>query len=176
MITTKTRVGVLLMTYGSPATLDDIPVYLQNVRGGRPADQELVQEFRRRYALIGGSPLLRITQEEATALETELNEQHPAGPVFQVMAAMRFAPPFIADLVPQVAASAQHLVGIIMSPQYSPIIMSGYARALDDAVAALQRPDLPYRLAGHWPRQPFFLHTMPQPDPPAFTRFPHSFR
>ena len=176
MITTKTRVGVLLMTYGSPATLDDIPVYLQNVRGGRPADQELVQEFRRRYALIGGSPLLRITRQQATALETELNEQHPAGPVFQVMAAMRFAPPFIADLVPQVAASAQHVVGIIMSPQYSPIIMSGYARALDDAVAALQRPDLPYRLAGDWHLQPFFLQALAERVQQALARYPDDVR
>ena len=99
------HVGVLLMTYGSPATLDDIPVYLQNVRGGRPADAELVQEFRRRYALIGGSPLLRITQQQAAALEQELHDQHPGRATFRVMAGMRFAPPFITDVVPEVAAA-----------------------------------------------------------------------
>ena len=41
----NTRVGVVLMTYGSPATLDDIPAYLQNIRGGRAADEALVTEF-----------------------------------------------------------------------------------------------------------------------------------
>src|SRR5579864_2775789 len=101
MITTATRVGVILMTYGSPATLDDIPVYLQNVRGGRPAGEELITEFRRRYSLIGGSPLLRITREQGSALQEELNRQHPKGPVFHVVAGMRFAPPFIADVVPE---------------------------------------------------------------------------
>jgi ferrochelatase len=45
---TISRVGVILMTYGSPATLDDIPVYLQNVRGGRAAADGLLSEFRRR--------------------------------------------------------------------------------------------------------------------------------
>ncbi len=172
MIRTQTRVGVLLMTYGSPATLDDIPVYLQNVRGGRPADDELIQEFRRRYALIGGSPLLRITREQAAALQTELNEQHPAGPVFQVMAGMRFAPPFVADLVPQVAAGAQQLTGIIMSPQYSPIIMSGYTRMLNDAVAELNRPDLTLKLVGDWHLQPFFLQAMAERVRQALDRFP----
>src|SRR5437763_15487908 len=123
---TISRVGVILMTYGSPAALDDIPVYLQNVRGGRAADEALITEFRRRYDLIGGSPLLRITREQATALEEELNRQHPDGPTFHVGAGMRFAPPFIADLVPELAANAKQLIGIIMSPQYSPIIMGGY--------------------------------------------------
>src|SRR5579885_257474 len=69
------HIGIVLMTYGSPPTLDDIPVYLKNVRGGREPDDELITEFRRRYALIGGSPLLRITREQAAALEEELNRQ-----------------------------------------------------------------------------------------------------
>lgn len=176
MSKTTSHVGVLLMTYGSPATLDDIPVYLQNVRGGRPADAELVQEFRRRYALIGGSPLLRITREQAAALEKELNEQHPHGPTFQVMAGMRFAPPFIADIVPEVASGAQELIGIIMSPQYSPIIMSGYARALDEAVAGLQRPDLTHKLAGDWHLQPFFLQALAERIEQALARYPGDVR
>ena len=176
MITTRTRVGVLLMTYGSPATLDDIPVYLQNVRGGRPAGEDLVQEFRRRYALIGGSPLLRITQQQAAALEKELNDQHPDGPTFQVMAGMRFAPPFVADLVPQAAAGAQQLLGIIMSPQYSPIIMSGYARALDEAVAGLRRPELTHKLAGDWHLQPFFLQALAERVEQALALYPEDVR
>jgi protoheme ferro-lyase len=35
MATNTSQVGVILMTYGSPATLDDIPTYLKNIRGGR---------------------------------------------------------------------------------------------------------------------------------------------
>ena len=176
MITTRTRVGILLMTYGSPATLDDIPVYLQNVRGGRPADPELIQEFRRRYALIGGSPLLRITREQAAALEQELNNQHPDGPTFQVMAGMRFAPPFIADVVPEVANGAQELIGIIMSPQYSPIIMSGYARALDEAVSSLHSPNLSHKLAGDWHLQPYFLQALAERVKQALARYPEDVR
>ena len=48
--------GALLMTYGSPASLDEVPRYLQNVRGGRAPEPELAAEFTRRYRLIGGSP------------------------------------------------------------------------------------------------------------------------
>ena len=84
------HVGVILMTYGSPATLDDIPTYIKHVYGGREPGEEVIREFRRRYALIGGSPLLRITREQAAALQEELNAQHPDGPTFSVTDALLF--------------------------------------------------------------------------------------
>lgn len=170
------HVGVLLMTYGSPATLDDLPAYLQNVRGGRPADDELLTEFRRRYKLIGGSPLLAITREQGAALQNELNAQHPGGPRFHVMAGMRFAPPFVADVVPEVAQGAQKLVGIIMSPQYSPIIMSGYVRTLRDAVTDLNRADLQLRIAEDWHLQPLFLNAIAERVRQALEKFPADVR
>ena len=160
------------MTYGSPTTLDDIPTYLKNVRGGRPADDALITEFQRRYRLIGGSPLLRITREQAAALQEELNRQHADGPEFHVVAGMRFAPPFIADVVPEAAAGAQQLIGVIMSPQYSPIIMSGYVRTLEDAVADLQRNDLELRIAGDWHLEPLFLQALAERVQQALERFP----
>jgi protoporphyrin/coproporphyrin ferrochelatase len=173
---TNAHIGVMLMTYGSPATLDDIPTYLKNVRGGRPAEEELITEFRRRYALIGGSPLLRITREQAAALQEELNNQHPDGPLFRVIAGMRFAPPFVADLVPEIAADAQQLIGVIMSPQYSPIIMSGYTRTLTEAVEELDRNDLTSRIAGDWHLQPYFLQALAERVQQALERFPEDVR
>lgn len=166
------HVGVILMTYGSPATLDDIPAYLKNVRSGRPADEALIAEFRRRYSLIGGSPLLHITREQAVALQEELNRQHPDGPLFHVIAGMRFAPPFIADVVPEAAAGAQQLIGIVMSPQFSPIIMGGYVRTLEDAVAGLQRDDLELKIAGDWHLEPHFLQALAERVQQALERFP----
>ena len=166
----------MLMTYGSPATLEDIPVYLRHVYGGREASPEVITEFRRRYALIGGSPLLRITREQATALQDELNANHPGGPTFHVDAGMRFAPPFVADLTPEIASDAQMLVGIIMSPKYSPIIMSGYVRTLEDAVANLHRDDLALRISRDWHMQPFFLQALAQRVREALDRFPPDIR
>jgi protoporphyrin/coproporphyrin ferrochelatase len=170
----ESPVGVILMTYGSPSTLDDIPTYLQNVRGGNPASEALITEFRRRYELIGGSPLLRITRDQAAALQEELNEHH--GSRFRVVAGMRFAPPYIADVIPEAAFGAQRLVGVIMSPQYSPIIMSGYVRALESAVADLQRHDLELRIAGAWHLQPYFLQALAERVQQALKRFPSEVR
>src|SRR5437764_4284319 len=154
-------VGVLLMTYGSPATLDDVPAYLANVRGGRPAEPDLVAEFRRRYEVIGGSPLAPITRAQAAALQDELRRRHPDGPAFVVDVGMRFAPPYVAEGVAALAGRGiGRLVGIIMSPQYSPILMGGYVKALGEAVAALNLTTLPVALAGAWHRRPLFLQAL----------------
>lgn len=168
------HIGVMLMTYGSPATLDDIPIYIKHVYGGREPSPEVITEFRRRYDLIGGSPLLRITREQAAALQDELNSTGNAS--YRATAGMRFAPPFIADVVSEAASGADTLVGIIMSPQYSPIIMSGYVRTLEDAVADLQRPDLKLKIATDWHLQPFFLQALAQRVREALERFPADVR
>ncbi|MBF6589824.1 MAG: ferrochelatase [Ktedonobacterales bacterium] len=175
-MTTPTRVGVILLTYGSPATLDDIPHYLRNVRGGRPADDALIAEFRRRYALIGGSPLLRITREQATALQATLNRRHPDGPAYHVTVGMRFAPPSIAEALAEVAPTSDAIVGVILSPQYSPILMRGYIAALTEAVNALQRDDLLLAITGDWHLQPLFLQAVAQRVREGLERLPADVR
>jgi ferrochelatase len=170
------KIGVMLMTYGSPATLDDIPVYLKHVYGGRDASPETITEFRRRYDLIGGSPLLRITREQAAALEAELNAASSSDDTYHVTAGMRFAPPFIADVAREASEGADTLVGIIMSPQYSPIIMRGYIQTIQDAVQQLQRPDLHLQVTTDWHLQPDFLQALAQRVREALDRFPDDVR
>jgi len=165
----------VLMTYGSPAGLEDIPDYLRNVRGGREPDEALVAEFRRRYGLIGGSPLLTITNRQAAALEAELNELAD-GNSYTVVAGMRFSPPLIADVVRAAAPEAGTVVGVIMSPQFSPIIMGGYVRALRDAVAGLHRRGLSLKIAEDWHLQPYFLEALAQRVTKALDRMPPQVR
>ena len=170
------HIGVMLMTYGSPDTLDDIPVYIKHVYGGREPSPEVITEFRRRYTLIGGSPLIRITREQADALQEELNRTSTDGTTYHVTAGMRFSAPFIADVTPEAAAEAQTLVGIIMSPQYSPIIMSGYVRTLEDAVEELHQEGLQLKIAHDWHMQPYFLQALAERIQQALERFPADVR
>ncbi|GAC1366722.1 MAG: ferrochelatase [Ktedonobacteraceae bacterium] len=173
---TAKHVGVMLMTYGSPATLDDIPAYIKNVYGGRDPEQEILVEFRRRYALIGGSPLVRITREQAQALQEELNATSTDGTTYRVTSAMRFSPPFIADTVQETASGAQSMVGIIMSPQYSPFIMRGYIDILEKSVANLHQEGLELKIARDWHLQPYFLQALAERVQQALDRFPPELR
>jgi len=144
--------GVLLMTYGAPAGRDDLPAYLAKVRGGKEPAPELVEEMARRYERIGGSPLVRITTAQAEALERALGEG------WLVAAGMRYSAPHVADAAKAlVARGARRLVGVVMSPQWSPLLMGGYARALDDAASAL---GVTATIAGPWYREPAFIEDL----------------
>jgi ferrochelatase len=61
--------GILLSAHGSVEDLDEMPEFLARIRRGRPAPPGLVKELQHRYRAIGGSPLLRITERQAHALE-----------------------------------------------------------------------------------------------------------
>lgn len=129
---TDSPCGVLLMTYGSPASLDraDVGSYLARVRGGREPAGVLVDEFTRRYQVIGGSPLIGITRWQAVALESALE--------WPVEVGMRFSAPSISDGLASLAdRGVERVAAIVLSPQFSPLLMGGYRRALDEAQAAL---------------------------------------
>src|SRR5688572_24418045 len=64
--------GVLLLAHGTVSDLGQISAFLGRIRHGRPAPPELVAETRRRYELIGRSPLLDVTEAQALALEARL--------------------------------------------------------------------------------------------------------
>ena len=141
--------GILLMTYGAPSDDADVPRYLAAVRGGREPAEELVFEMRRRYALIGGSPLVRITRAQAVALEAELGHGHV------VAAGMRYSDPSIdAGVRDLVERGADRLIGICMSPQWSPRLMGGYADALGEAAS---RAGVPFVMAPAWHRERAFI-------------------
>lgn len=156
--------GVLLMTYGSPANDDDVASYMTRVRGGRVPADETVADFRRRYQIIGGSPLIRITQAQAARVERILDGEAVAG------AGMRFSDPSILEVARSlVARGATSIVGIIISPQYSPIIMGGYDAALK---AVSDELGVPARVVPGWHREPAFIAAMARRVIAGLERFP----
>ena len=162
------RTGVLLMTYGSPRDLNDVPAYLSRIRGGRPAGEDLVKEFQRRYARIGMSPLIEITQRQAAGLERALGEG------FVVRAGMRFSEPSVEMAARGLAdAGVDRLLGVVLSPQYSPIIMGGYRRALDAAAAGA---GLPARLVEAWHLEHAFVRVLADRVRAGLQRFPAAVR
>ena len=151
-MTAAERRGVLLMTYGSPASLEreGIRAYLARVRGGREPDAALVDEFTRRYRVIGGSPLVEITRGQAAALADSLG--------WPVEVGMRFSEPSIAaGLAALAKRGSRHVAAIVLSPQYSPLLMGGYAKAIEEARVELGDAASRVKIAGAWHLEPAFV-------------------
>jgi ferrochelatase len=159
--------GVLLMTYGSPSSLDDVERYMTAVRGGRAPEPGLLTEFRRRYGVIGGSPLVEITRRQAAAVERALGDD------WRVRAAMRFSAPTIADALRELGREGvAEAVGIVMSPQYSPLLMGGYGRAVEAARIEVGEDAPDVAVAGDWYREPGFVEALGSRVREAIERLP----
>jgi ferrochelatase len=144
-------VGVLLLTFGSAVTSADVPAYLRSVRAGREPSTELVAEFERRFDVIGRSPLIDITTAQAAALQDLL------GDGFAVATGMLHSEPGVAGaLHGLIDLGVGHVVAVVLAPQYSPLILSGYQRALDAAAPDIP-PTVSLRMAGAWHLTPSWV-------------------
>ena len=137
-----TTIGVLLMAYGGPDSLADVPAFLSDIRHGRPTSPELVAEITENYRKIGGrSPLLDITRRQAAALETQLNEAAANGTPYKTTIGMRHWTPWIKDAVAQMAADGiRHAIAMVLAPHYSSMSIAKYFEKLDAALDEIGHP------------------------------------
>lgn len=130
----KERVGVLLFNLGGPDTLDDVRPFLFNLF----ADPDIIRlpwralqkplawmistqrykKSRTYYEKIGGgSPLRRITDEQARALEAALARR---GMNARAYVAMRYWKPYTEEALEQIMRDdISHLVVLPLYPQFS---------------------------------------------------------
>ena len=124
--------AVVLMAYGSPDRLEDVPAYYADIRGGRPVSPERLEELVERYRRLGieeRNPLNEITSQTRAALEQELR--------LPVYTGMRHWQPRIAEAADRaLAGGARAIVGLVLAPHFSAMSIGAYRRQLDEAVAA----------------------------------------
>jgi protoporphyrin/coproporphyrin ferrochelatase len=161
--------AILLMAYGGPESLDDIPAYLLDIRGGRETPQHLIDEITGRYRQIGGrSPLLAITQSAARKLSQRMG--------IPVYVGMRHWHPYIKDVIAQMAADGiQHIIAICMAPHYSTLSVGAYRKKLDDALEAAGS-GMTVSFVESWGTQPPYLDGIAANVREALARFPEDVR
>jgi ferrochelatase len=121
-------IAVILMAYGSPARAEDVPAYLEDIRGPSAVSAELVDELSERYRRIGGSPLTEISERQRDALARELDM-----PIYLGMKHWR---PWISDAVEQALRDgAEHLVALVLAPHFSRMSIGGYRTRVERALA-----------------------------------------
>ena len=122
--------GVLVMAYGGPASLDEIPGYLADIRQGRTTPREIVDEITENYRAIGGrSPLLDVTRGQVAALREQL------GDGYRCYLGMRHWAPWIEEVVGEmVDDGVARAVGLVLAPQFSAMSVARYQQKVADGL------------------------------------------
>lgn len=168
------RLAVLMMAYGGPNSLDEVEPYLLDVRNYRPTSKEIIHEIRERYAQIGGrSPILALTQAQATALQTTLNADLDGDEAdWQVFLGMRHWRPFIKDTLGEMAAAGvERAIGLVMAPHYSRMSIGAYFQKVADAGSPIEIAPIE-----RWHLLPGYLDALTARVQAALLRFPDDVR
>jgi ferrochelatase len=123
--------AVVLMAYGSPERLEDVPVYYADIRGGRPIAPEHLEDLTSRYRRLGiesSNPLNAITERTRAALERELG--------LPVFTGMKHWTPRIAEAAARaLETGAGTVAGLVLAPHYSRLSIAGYREQLERALS-----------------------------------------
>ena len=127
--------AVILMAYGSPDSLADVPAYYADIRGGRPIAPEHLDDLVDRYRRLGieeSNPLNAITEETRARLAERLG--------LGVFTGMKHWTPHIDEAADRaVASGADTVVGLVLAPHYSGLSIAGYRDQLERGLAGRAR-------------------------------------
>ncbi|MCI0396796.1 MAG: ferrochelatase [Chloroflexi bacterium] len=123
--------GVLIMAYGGPNSLEEIPGYLADIRSGRPTPAAVLEEIRHNYQQIGGkSPLLECTRQQMAAIAAHLD---PAR--FRPYLGMRHWAPWIEESIGEMLADGvSHAVSLVLAPHFSQLSIAKYQQKIEEGL------------------------------------------
>lgn len=124
----KEKIGVLVMSYGTPESMEQIEAYYTHIRRGHPPSAEQLAELTERYETIVGGvfPLRENTNLQVRELENFLNEGQQSFE-YHCYQGLKHASPFIEDGIEQMAKDGiTRGVGVVLAPHYSIMSVGGY--------------------------------------------------
>ncbi len=158
--------GVLVMSYGTPESLEDVEAYYTHIRRGRPPTPEQLHDLRSRYeAIVGGVfPLRQNTDLQVRGLQDQL------GGGFRCYQGLKHARPYIEDGVRAMAEDGvQEAVGIVLAPHYSTMSVGSYIKR---AKATAEQCGIAMRFVESYHLHPKLLEALEQRIRSALQRFP----
>jgi len=123
-------IGVLVMAYGGPASLEEVPGYLADIRAGRPTPRRVVEDVSESYRAIGGrSPLLDVTRRQVDALALRL------GGDYRCYLGMRHWSPWIEEVVGEMLEDGiERAVSLVLAPHFSALSVARYQQKIEDGL------------------------------------------
>ncbi|WP_138753259.1 ferrochelatase [Paenibacillus sinopodophylli] len=132
------RIGVMVMSYGTPESMDDVEAYYTHIRRGNAPTPELLAELKGRYeAIVGGVfPLRENTNGQVAGLQDKLEQLSPG--TFSCYQGLKHAKPYIEDGVEQMAKDGiEEAVGIVLAPHFSTMSVGSYIKRAEEKAKEL---------------------------------------
>lgn len=163
-------IGVLAMSYGSPACMDEVREYYTDIRHGRQPSQTEVEELMMRYEAIGGlSPLSQRTQAQLDGLAARLEALYGEGS-YVVAAGTKHSKPSIEDGISALGrAGVRKAVGLVLAPHYSAMSVGEYERRAIMAARAV-KPAIDLQMVRSWHLHPGLITLLAARVREAFSR------
>lgn len=186
MANSNRRLGVVLFQLGGPDTLEAIEPFLFNLfcdpdiidfpfaRIGRKPLAKLISSTRAKrvqhhyFAIGGGSPIRKFTEQQAGALEKRLREE---GLNAHCFVAMRYWHPFTAEAVAQLRAA--HCEEIVLLPLYPHYSSTTTGSSLNEW-KRLFHEDLPVHFIENFYRNELYLDALIEKVDETLASFPQA--
>lgn len=164
-------IGVLIMAYGGPGSLQDIPGYLADIRHGRVTTPAVLEEITHNYEQIGGkSPLLEITTNQVNAVQEAL------GPTFRCYLGMRHWAPWIEDTVRDMLDDGiTRAVSLVLAPHFSKLSVARYQDKIAQGLQ-MYRGNIHFEHITSYHDAPKYLQALVQRVQQALQQWPESER
>lgn len=190
-------VGVVMLNLGGPMALDDVQPFLYNlfmdpaiidIPLPRPLRDWLCRYIAKKRAksvgedyrqIGGGSPINKLTREQAQALEGRLNARFgpSTGATFRTYVAMRYWHPTSEEAAAQMAADGvDKVVFLPLYPQYSKTTTGSsliYWKVLEECQ---EIPNWPSSLVFEYATHPLYVQAISDRIDEALQRFPRTVR
>jgi protoporphyrin/coproporphyrin ferrochelatase len=178
--------AILFLQLGGPETLAEVPVFLYRLFSDpdvirvRPAllrkaiagtiALTRANTSRKLYASIGGgSPIRRLTEEQAAGAERLLRQR---GKDAVARAAMNCSSPFVEDVVRELAGTGvKRFLALPLYPQYSLTTTKGAIERSREAVRRFA-PGARFFAVGSWPTHPLFVEAHAEGIREEIAKFP----
>ncbi|GAB4581534.1 MAG: ferrochelatase [Anaerolineales bacterium] len=166
------KIGVLVMAYGGPNRLEEIPGYLADIRGGRPTPPAVLEEITNNYQQIGGkSPLLELTRQQMEAIAAHFDPQQ-----FKFYLGMRHWSPWIEETIREMLNDGiERAVSVVMAPHFSKLSIAKYQEKIA-AGLEMHRGEIDFVHVESYHNAPGLIHALANRVREGLNRWPEAER
>ncbi|MEM0139530.1 MAG: ferrochelatase [Ferroplasma sp.] len=128
---------VILLSYGSPEHIEDVPEYLKGIFNGKPVPESVLEENIKKYKMVNGtSPSNKIIASIKKKLQLLLKKYGD----FEVIEAFKHWKPSIEEVMGNIGNDYSHIIALPLFAFRSNNIKNSYLKPIQESVKEIKMP------------------------------------